>query len=159
RDVAIKVHRGRADLGRLEREAIAMARLAHPNVVAVHEIGETDGRVFVAMEYVVGTTLRGWMETPRRWRAVVDMIVACGRGLAAAHAAGLVHGDFKPENVLVGADGRPRVTDFGLARLTDEGARSPAGDRGGEAEPVALTRTGAIMGTPAYMSLEQLTGQ
>src|SRR5260221_5313123 len=93
-----------------------MARLAHPNVITVHEVGTLDRDVFIVMELVKGTTLAGWLrEAPRGWREVVDMMRAAGRGLAAAHAAGVVHRDFQPDNVLVGADGRVRVTDFGLA--------------------------------------------
>ncbi len=125
---------------RLQREAQAMARVAHPNVVAVYEVGSFDAQTFIAMELVPGTTLRAWLRTPRPWREIVAMFVAAGRGLAAAHAAGLVHRDFKPENVLVGHDRRPRVSDFGLvsdARLGDDGA---------------------CAGTPAYMSPEHWHG-
>ena len=102
---------------RLLREAQAMARLAHPNVIAVHDVGTLGDQVFVAMELVDGGTLKGWLKQPRHWREVVGVFIQAGRGLAAAHAAGLVHRDFKPDNVLLGKDGRARVTDFGLARL------------------------------------------
>ena len=97
-------------------EAQALARLAHPNVIHVYEVGETDDRVFLAMEFVRGQTLRQWLRLPRSWPEVVAMFLQAGRGLAAAHQAGLVHCDFKPENALVGQDGRLRVLDFGLAR-------------------------------------------
>ncbi|AEI68392.1 protein kinase domain-containing protein [Corallococcus macrosporus] len=135
-----------AEAGRahLLREAQAMARVAHPHVVAVYDVGTFGGQVFLAMEYVESQTLRQWLRAaPRSWRQVRDIFVEAGRGLAAAHAAGLVHGDFKPENVLVGRDGRVRVTDFGLARV-------PVGP---EAE--APRHLG---GTPAYMAPEQLSG-
>ncbi len=138
REVAIKVLTSMtADAAvRLQREAQAMAKLSHPNVVAVYEIGQLgDGR-FLAMELVEGTTLRQWLEVDRPWREVVAAFVACGRGLAAAHAAGLVHRDFKPDNVLIGSDGRPRVTDFGLAGIE-----------------------ASVAGTPAYMAPEQWTGK
>jgi serine/threonine protein kinase/tetratricopeptide (TPR) repeat protein len=105
---------------RLEREARALARLHHPNVVTVYEIGMVAGHVFLAMELVEGRSLAEWHSTPeaRDWRRVIEIYLAAGRGLAAAHAAGLVHRDFKPANVLLGSDGRVVVTDFGLARLT-----------------------------------------
>jgi eukaryotic-like serine/threonine-protein kinase len=117
REVAIKRHRHGREVDRLRREAIAMARLAHPNVVTVFEVGEIDGGAFVAMEYVPGTTLRGWLAEQRRTpKEILAMLRMIGEGLAAAHAAGIVHRDFKPENVLIGVDGRARVSDFGLAR-------------------------------------------
>src|SRR5690606_10655235 len=152
---------------RLEREAQAMARLSHPNVVTVHEVGTHQGQVFVAMEFVDGGDLRGWLKSqPRSWQQIVAVFCQAGEGLAAAHAAGIVHRDFKPDNVLVGNDGRVRVADFGLAHAHDEVL-----DRG-ELEPSmssstsssnrldqALTRTGALMGTPAYMAPEQYAGR
>jgi eukaryotic-like serine/threonine-protein kinase len=162
RDVALKLGSvaSPAALARLEREAQALARLSHPNVVVVHEVGEVAKRLFVAMEYVRGGTLRDWLAAGRRgWRAIVAIYVAAGDGLAAAHAAGLVHRDFKPENVLIGEGGdeRPRVADFGLARGAL--ARTPIDDEPGELARerigVAITRTGALVGTPAYMAPEQ----
>jgi serine/threonine protein kinase/tetratricopeptide (TPR) repeat protein len=127
RKVAIKVLRTRSDgdgqseiAVRLLREAQAMARLAHPNVVSVHDVGTIDGSVFLAMEHVDGCTLREWSKEKRTWRERLELLKAAGRGLAAAHAAGLVHRDFKPDNVLVGIDGRARVTDFGIACARDD---------------------------------------
>ncbi|MCA9718542.1 MAG: serine/threonine protein kinase, partial [Myxococcales bacterium] len=158
RDVAVKVlHRAHAEdetrASRLLREARAIARVAHPNVVAVHDAGVHDGQVFLVMELVEGATLRGWLERPRSWLEIVDKLLAAGRGLAAAHAAGVVHRDFKPANVLVGRNGRPRVVDFGLARPTSDEPRrdAPAGEgAASEALVGSLTVTGAVMGTPAY---------
>lgn len=157
RDVAIKLlpsgARGsRAGRARLEREAQALAKLAHPNVVAIHDVGVHDEQVFVAMELVEGQTLRDWMSEGRPWRAVLAVFLAAGDGLAAAHAAGLIHRDIKPDNIMVGADGRARVMDFGLAR---------AEVRAVEALDVAaglgeVTQAGALVGTPAYMAPEQL---
>jgi tetratricopeptide (TPR) repeat protein/predicted Ser/Thr protein kinase len=154
---------------RLLREAQALARLSHPNVIAVHDVGMLDGQVFVAMEYVEGETLRAWLQRERRtWLAIRDAYLQAGRGLAAAHAVGIVHRDFKPENVLVGHDGRVRVLDFGLARA-DELASKPNPDMKIEhAETIAsaqpglatpLTSAGEFLGTPAYSSPEQLQGE
>jgi tetratricopeptide (TPR) repeat protein len=123
----------------LVAEGQAMARLRHPNVTVVHDVGDHGGEVFIAMELVEGETLRAYLARPHAQRDVVRALVAAGRGLAAAHAAGLVHRDFKPENVLVGRDGRVCVSDFGLARATGSG-------------------DAAVAGTPAYMAPEQLDG-
>ncbi len=145
---------------RLLHEAQAMARLSHPNVVAVHDAGEHDGRVFVAMELIDGKTLADWLASESRsWRAVVDVFVAAGRGLAAAHVAGLVHRDFKPQNVLIGGDGRARVTDFGLARSYFESALATPASRGSQPLIEAMTQTGSLAGTPAYMAPEQFAQQ
>ncbi len=168
RKVAIKLLHG--DGGgtvgrtRLMREAQAMARLRHPNVVTVHEAGTHDGQLYVAMELVPGGTVRTWMDAHPR--AGVDEVLAmftpAGRGLAAAHAAGLVHRDFKPENVLLDHDGRVLVTDFGLAGVQGApSAPSESMDRT-DREPAlhqTLTRTGDVMGTPRYMSPEQHRGE
>jgi predicted Ser/Thr protein kinase len=124
RRVALKLLRTGIGLGegearaRLVREAQAIAQLSHPHVVAVYDVGTAvGGDVYIAMEFVEGDTLTNWLSRwERSWRDVVAMFVDAGRGLAAAHAVGLLHRDFKPDNVLVGADGRVRVTDFGLAR-------------------------------------------
>ena len=101
---------------RLSREAQAMARLSHPNVVTVYDVGTFEGGLFIAMELIQGPTLKKWIAEPHPFREVLAKVSAAGRGLAAAHAAGLVHRDFKPENVLLGDDGRVVVTDFGIAR-------------------------------------------
>ncbi len=159
RKVAIKTLRADASFRdrkeRFVREAQAMAKIAHPNVVAVHDVGEVGELAYIAMEFVEGGTLREWStQTERSWQARRDMCVQAGRGLVAAHAAGLVHRDFKPENVLVGADGRARVTDFGLVALAGNSVAV-------EAPPtlVELTVTGAVMGTPAYMAPEQFRAE
>ncbi|PRQ05552.1 serine/threonine-protein kinase [Enhygromyxa salina] len=132
---------------RMLAEAKAMAQLNHPNVISVHDVGTIDGRVFIAMEFVEGVPLSKWMREPgRTWQELLGAFTKAGRGLEAAHAAGLVHRDFKPDNVLVGADGRVRVLDFGLARRID-GSRDPSERREREA------------GTPAYMSPEQHLGK
>jgi 2-hydroxychromene-2-carboxylate isomerase len=147
---------------RLAREGRAMARLSHPNVVAVYDVGEHDGRVFVAMELIRGRTMREWLEQrPRSVADILDLFLAAGSGLAAAHQAGLVHRDFKPDNVLVRDDGRPCVTDFGLARLSAQDSSEPNASRSPAAGSLAessQTRAGALVGTPAYMAPEQLAG-
>ncbi len=159
RRVALKLMRPAfgGDLGRVRllREAQAMAALAHPNVIGVYELGEVDGRVFVAMELVEGGTLREWMKKPgSTWRDVVDLFVAAGKGLSAAHHVGVIHRDFKPENVLVSRDGTARVADFGLARPEVVATEEPPRDL-----PMKVTHTGTLLGTPAYMSPEQLAGR
>ena len=167
RRVAIKVLHGAVAATeeartRIIREARAMARLSHPNVVAIHDVGLADGEVFIAMEHVGGGTLRSWLDAEPPLDELVAMFVQAGRGLAAAHEQGLVHRDFKPGNVLVGDDGRPRVADFGLVRSTAD-AEPPTDDDSSELDldeaTGALTRTGAVLGTPAYMSPEQWLGK
>ena len=158
RDVAVKVHRSGSAKDRLQREAVVMAQLAHPNVVNVFEVGSVDEWPFVAMEYVRGATLREWLKTPRKWQAIVGLLLETGAGLAAAHAAGLVHRDFKPENVLVGTDGRPRVSDFGLARVDRDPGVAPSLAASATSLDVAITIEGTVLGTPAYMAPEQFEG-
>ncbi len=145
---------------RLRREAQAIAQLSHPNVVSIYDVGTTeDGDLYIAMEFVEGDTLTSWLRNyPRSWREIIEVFLQAARGLASAHSVGLLHRDFKPDNVLVGGDGRVRVTDFGLARSVlapDEVARArPAMT----ALNLALTVTGTVLGTPRYMPPEQLTG-
>src|SRR5215468_301171 len=131
---------------RLQREAQAMARLSHPNVVAIYDVGLDVDRIFIAMELVEGTSLRRWQDqAPRTWRELLAIYLQAGRGLAAGHAAGIVHLDFKPDNVLVARTGQVRVTDFGLAVSAELAA--------------AAERPGSIMaGTPCYMAPEQWLG-
>ncbi len=167
RQVALKIQRplaGDDGTARLLREAQAMARLSHPNVLAVYEVGTYRQHVFIAMAYVDGGTLRGWLtEGERRPAEIIDLFAQAGRGLAAAHAAGLVHRDFKPDNVLVTASGRALVGDFGLARRAGEddpeapsdGVPTTTASGSGQ---LRLTATGACVGTPAYMAPEQHAG-
>jgi WD40 repeat protein/serine/threonine protein kinase len=173
RKVAIKLLRGdyhsTSAIARLMREAQGLARLSHPNVVQIHDVGQHQGGVFIAMEYVEGQTLREHFgEKPERsWRDKLATLVQAGHGLAAAHEKNLVHRDFKPENVMVATDGRVRVLDFGLVRdLEPDRMPEPPSETDDEpsettGSPAArhLTRRGAIMGTPAYMALEQLEGK
>ncbi|MEM9463495.1 MAG: tetratricopeptide repeat protein [Myxococcota bacterium] len=162
------------DTARLQREAQALAKLSHPNVIQVHDVGEIDGQTFIAMELVKGQTLREWMEEPeqpRPWRECLNVYVQAGAGLAAAHDAGLIHRDFKPDNAIVDAKGQVRVLDFGMARRTlrthgttnaqsehhdDRPADLAANDLALEA---SITNPGTIMGTPLYMPPEQWRGE
>ncbi|EDM77488.1 serine/threonine kinase family protein [Plesiocystis pacifica SIR-1] len=182
RHLAVKVlhtpGRGNAPT-RLLREAQAMARLSHPNVVAIYDVGRIGSETFIAMEYLGGGTLQTWLEArDRSWGEVLAMYMRAGQGLAAAHAAGLIHRDFKPANVLLTLEGVPKVTDFGLVRVTEaarelhdaaapelyrELERSPSekvsSSRIGKALALRLTRDGATLGTPGYMAPEQFRGQ
>ncbi|HWO20569.1 MAG TPA: serine/threonine-protein kinase [Kofleriaceae bacterium] len=187
RKVALKLLRASMMRGatdgqaRLLREAQAMAKINHPSVVRVHEVGTHDGQVYLAMEFVEGGTLRAYLETRHPQREIIDVLVQAGRGLAAAHAVGLVHRDFKPDNVLMDKDGSPRVTDFGIVGVAapSEAAPPPAAPAAPPSAALdlavtldlpdrpsspntplgqSLTRTGAVMGTPQYMAPEQFTG-
>jgi len=171
RRVAIKVVRDDVGAGaqgreRMKREAQAMAKVSHPNVVQVYQVGELDnGQLFVAMEFVKGINLADWLSAEERgWEEALEMYLQAGRGLAGAHREGVVHRDFKPDNVLIGDDGRARVLDFGLARA--EGMRAPEDDSAllrvsapANVLTSNLTMAGTIMGTPAFMSPEQHLGQ
>jgi tetratricopeptide (TPR) repeat protein len=158
RNVAIKIlhdFRGKASRSEtLLREAQAMARFSHPNVVTVHDVGTHEGRLFVAMDWVRGPTLRTWMKG-RAWDVVLRAFLQAGRGLAAVHEAGLVHRDFKPANVMLHPGGRVVVMDFGLARVSDHSEPQPAAALSELTDDDALSRLGSVQGTPAYMAPEQ----
>jgi len=166
RKVAVKLLRGGWSSGRavdegrarLLREAQIMARLSSAQIVTVLDVGSWRGRDFVAMELVDGTTLKGWLRArPRSIEEILSALGDAGRGLSVAHDAGLVHRDFKPDNVLVSRTGRVLVTDFGLARAAgDPSDESTAGRR--QPSSVVETQTGAVVGTPAYMAPEQIEG-
>jgi tetratricopeptide (TPR) repeat protein len=171
RKVALKLLRPDATIGakegqaRLLREAQAMAKVVHPNIVAVHDVGTFGDEVFITMDFVEGRNAAVWLsESPHPWREVLEAYVRAGRGLAAAHATGLVHRDFKPDNVLIGKDGSVRVTDFGLATTASGAASVRSTLPGNTPLPIPrpdvpferpLTMMGAVMGTPGYMSPEQ----
>ncbi|MEO8554618.1 MAG: serine/threonine-protein kinase, partial [Kofleriaceae bacterium] len=158
RRVALKVLRADAatdeERMRMLREGQAMARVTHPNVITVYEVGVEGALVFLAQELLDAGTLGQWLDKPRSQAEIVEKFIAAGRGLAAAHAAGLVHRDFKPDNVLLGKDGRVRVSDFGLAAALGSGEEDlPAATRANMARaqlelsrsPMSpLTRTGAV---------------
>ena len=164
RRVALKILRGQDAQAseRLYREAQALARVSHPNVIVVYEVGTFEGQLFMAMEFVEGESLTSWLHESRTVPELLATFAQAGRGLAVAHDVGLVHRDFKPDNVLVGRDGRVRVVDFGLAcadavlRASNQvDVDATIGTRDAFR---TLTRTGAFMGTPAYMAPEQYDG-
>ncbi|WP_428268540.1 tetratricopeptide repeat protein [Haliangium sp.] len=189
RNVALKILRISPDgtsthaRARLQREAQALAQLSHPNVITVYDVGSFRDNLFVAMELVEGKTLRDWLRERPSLDAIIDVFTAAARGLAAAHAVGLIHRDFKPTNVMIGKDGRVRILDFGLAREVDRedssrqdhderqvdtAATLSDSDSGDGARPSSvsewllsthLTEFGAVVGTPAYMSPEQHRGE
>jgi len=176
RRVAIKLihaHEGGGDdaYARMLREAKALASLDHPNVVKVFDAGIHRAQMYIAMEFVAGQTLSRWLSesAPKSWRDVLRVYMEAGTGLAEAHKRGLVHRDFKPDNAMLGHDGRVRVMDFGLVRGMEEAPSEPESGttEGGsgsveaseDALALPLTSTGALVGTPAYMSPEQLRGQ
>ena len=142
-----------AGRARLLREARALAKLQHPNVVAVHDVGEVDGDVFIATELVDGEPMGRW-QLGRPASEVIAAYAQAARGLWAAHRAGLIHRDVKPSNILIGTDGRVRIGDFGLA--TRDRMAVPAHTDGGDPR---ITRDGQIVGTPAYMAPEQREGK
>jgi tetratricopeptide (TPR) repeat protein len=180
RKVAVKIMQSRSPEGeaRLLREAKTVAKLQHPNVVVVYEVGKFRDTVFIAMEFVEGRTLGAWLRAEARpWREILRVFQAAARGLAAAHAIGIIHRDFKPDNVMITKTGEVRVMDFGLARTVDPGPDDDGGGGGtslgsdaesglarvaaadSQVDSETLTRTGALMGTPAYMAPEQYTGR
>ena len=171
RKVAIKLVRGSSGetslvRARVQQEAQSLAQLSHPNIVQVYEVGQTAGQIYIAMEYIQGISLAAWQRPHLAARPSVEQILRiylqAAAGLFAAHRSGLVHRDFKPENVILGDDGRPRILDFGIARALNGqplpvdlaavlASRSSVGER--------LTQAGTIMGTPGYMSPEQVRGE
>ena len=156
RHVAIKVlpaefTRDPARLRRFEQEALAVARLAHPNIVAVHDIGTHEGAPFIVTELVDGMTLRKVMDGPLPIRRAIDYAAQVAQGLAAAHEHGIVHRDIKPENLLIGRDGRVKILDFGLAKLIDADATA-------DTAPTLTAHGMGPLGTAAYMSPEQARG-
>ena len=182
RKVALKVIRHGAFGGslstegraRMQREAQALARLSHRNVVAVHDVGAVGGQVFIALEFVEGETLKAWLRQPRPVPEILRVFREAGEGLAAAHGKGLIHRDFKPENVLLSHQGEVRVSDFGLARAAGDRAPEAPGAAAASSSPTppegkstpsslleagAFTVAGAVMGTPGYMAPEQYRGQ
>ncbi|MBV1862130.1 MAG: serine/threonine-protein kinase [Nannocystaceae bacterium] len=156
--------RGAKEQGRLLREAQAMARVSHRNVIQVFDVGTIDSAVYVAMEFVDGVTLKKWLVPKRTPAQVLRLFEAAGRGLAAAHGQGLIHRDFKPDNVMVDTGDLPRVLDFGLARTShrtdaDESTQSFRNAEASISLDSSMTEAGTVMGTPAYMSPEQYRGE
>ncbi len=152
-----------SDIARFQAEAEAAGKLKHPAVVPVHEVGEYDGQPFFIMPLIEGTTLaKRLADGPFPARDAAELLVPVCRAIAAAHRHGILHRDLKPSNILIDVEGRPYVTDFGLAkRLPNPAARSgnPLSDETLIQQPASLTITGAILGTPSYMAPEQAAGQ
>ncbi len=172
REVALKLVRtemldDQVESSRLLREAQALAQLSHPNVVQVHEVGEAEGQTFIAMELVEGIPLDKWLqqEPLLGWKDCLRAYLQAGAGLAAAHAEGLVHRDFKPGNAIIDRKGQVRVLDFGLARqatvtaIEEHENTSTETDAKDTKLDTLVTQTGAVLGTPAYMPLEQFHGR
>jgi len=166
RRVALKVMRRDVgetqDQARLRDEARALAGLNHANIVPVYDVGHArDGRLYMSLELVRGKNLRGWLDAaPRTPTEILDVLIAAGRGVAAAHAVGLVHCDFKPTNVLVGDDGRVRVVDFGIARRVMLSESITAHSLSGDVEtPQSGRARPEVIGTPRYMSPEQVRAE
>lgn len=171
RKVAVKIlrlesfHNQGQAAARLVREGQTLARLSHPNVVTVHEVGHADDQVYVAMEFIRGASFDAWTPTASSWKEVLAVFIQAGRGLEAAHRAGIVHRDFKPQNAIVGENGLVKVLDFGLARATGDQVQEDWFTTHADEEPSPsplmrpLTRTGTLIGTPAYMSPEQHFGE
>jgi serine/threonine protein kinase len=162
RKVAIKMLETEGDARlqrRLVQEAKAMAKLTHPNVVSVYEIGESEGVTFIVMEFVEGTTVRAWLSARRRTVSeILATFAFAGRGLAAIHEAGLVHRDFKPDNLMIRPSGQVLVMDLGIARSEVSSRPTSVELEQGISSPLDLTRTGALMGSPGYMAPEQFVG-
>ena len=143
---------------RFEQEARSASALNHPNILTIHDIGEVDGIVYIAMELVEGTTLRELLASgePLPTKRLLDIAVQIAEGLAKAHAAGIVHRDLKPENLMISKDGFVKILDFGLAKLTETVSQEAS------VMPTAIaapTQPGTVMGTAGYMSPEQASGQ
>lgn len=142
---------------RLVREAQALARLHHTNVVGLYDVGSFAQGLYLAMEFVDGFNVKSWLAKKKRtWQEILEVFVQAGHGLIAAHDAGLVHRDFKASNVLVGKDGGVRVVDFGLARTMDESTASLPGSTRRSMLGRRITQTNVILGTAGYMAPEQL---
>lgn len=140
------VQAGEEELSRFRLEAEAVARLQHPNIVQIYEVGETDGRPFFSLEFVDGGSLEDRLDgTPQAARPSAELLEQLARAVHAAHQCGVIHRDLKPANVLLAQDGTPKITDFGLAKQLDRGQ--------------GHTQSGDIMGTPSYMAPEQAAGR
>lgn len=163
RTIALKLIRPDFDRAtgrtRLMREAQAAARLKHPNVVTIYEAGEAMGLAYIALEYVQGASVRQWLrQGPHPWRRVLSLFLEAGAGLAAAHRAGILHRDFKPDNILLDDEGHPKVADFGLAAGIRDDALQQTFDNTSDSDAsldMRLTQTGTLLGTPPYMAPEQ----